>query len=817
MRTRSVLLAATAATALGTSLAAQQTTIPVSETGAQVRVFDAAGEMRAAVSRDGGSTWIALPEVKTTLNWRTRSFDPLAGDPGVPSSLKATSSNELFYVQFVTDIIPEYATAMERLGADVTRYYPNQAYIVRISRDKIAEVRDQPYVRAVMEVDIGHKLDTDIQIGLEHGVLPTTRYNIMMVDKHRDTAQLESAIEAAGGVIEMPAEGGIVVEATLTPSQLMAVAGENTVLFIDRWTAPEFDIDNARIQAGVNYVETMAGIDGKGVRGHINEGIFATHPEFAARPPYRTDPISLLGSSGTSHGTNTAGEIYAQGLSGGVKGILPYAQLLYSPNIGGNRYAMVQTLQDASDVYKALMMTQSWGGSRTTSYTTTSALLDDILFDFDHIFATNSQSNAGARPSRPEAWAKNVAGIGGFLHRNNTNPADDCWCFTGSIGPAQDGRVGVTFAAYYDSIRTTAGTSGYTNGFGGTSGATPIVNGLSGAAIQMFTDGLLGYPGVPWDQRFGARPNLTTTRVMLAATTRQLAFPPTTNNAERIAQGWGFPNVQDLYDLRDNILLLDEEDVLTQGQTRTYWVWVKPGTPEFRASMHHLEDEAVPSAIPTRINSLDLSVVAPSGANYWGNDAEGTKIGPFSKPGGSANDIDIHENVILENPSSGLYQVNVTAAVVRADNHKETPGADVDFALAIRGIGGGRDKSGMVLDMSSSAPKNLEVSVSNVPGGWTAGFTMMSFDTDRHLSLGNVFGMEFDNLSNNIISIGPKPGGVFAFTNSANPAHYPNATFVFPPNVANAVSGMTIDGVVVLFDGGGNLVDVSNVARVTVQ
>ena len=433
------------------------------------------------------------------------------------------------------------------------------------------------------------------------------------------------------------------------------------------------------------------------------------------------------------------------------------------------------------------------------------------------MFATNSQSNAGAKPSRPEAWAKNVCGIGGFNHKNNSNPTDDCWCFTGSIGPAQDGRVGVSFAGYYDSIRTTSGTSGYTNGFGGTSGATPIVNGLAGGAIQMFTDGLLGYPGVGWDQRFDAIPNLTTTRVMLAATTRQLAFPPAQFNSERIAQGWGFPNLQDLYDLRDNILILDEEDVLTQGQTRTYFVWVKPNTPEFRASMHHLEDEAVPSAIPTRINSLDLSVLDSAGNNYWGNDAHGTKIGPVSVAGGSANDVDIHENVILEDPPSGVYQVSVTAAVVRADSHKETGATDVDFALAIRGIGGGRDTSGMVLDMSSSGAGNLEVALSNVPGGWTNGFTLMSFDTGRHASLGNTFGMEFDGLSNQIISRAPKPGGVFAFTNSANPADYPNATFVFPPHVANVVSGMTIDGVVVLFDGGGNVVDVSNVSRVEVQ
>jgi len=810
-----LVLAAAAATALSATLAAQQT-ISVSDTGARVRTWTDAGGERAAVSRDGGSTWIPLPDPVYDLNWRSRSFDPLAGDPGVPSSLKASVNNELFYVQFVTDIIPEYAQALKELGADVTRYYPNQAYIVRIDRDRIAEVADQEYVRTVMELDIGHKLETDIQIGLEHGVLPTTRFNLMMVDKHKDTALLEAAVVESGGVLEARANGGILVEATLTPSQLMAVAAENTVLWVDRWTAPEYDIGNARIQSGVNFVRDLEGIDGKGMRGHINEGVYATHPEFDAQPPYRTVPIPLMGSAGSGHGTNTAGEIYALGQPNGVKGILPFGQMIYSPSIGSNRYALVQTLQDPNDVYKATFMTQSWGGGRTTLYTSTSALLDDILFDFPRIFSTNSQSNAGARPSRPEAWAKNVAGIGGFLHRNNTDPSDDCWCNTGSIGPAQDERVGVTFAAYYDQIRTTSGTSGYTPNFGGTSGATPIVNGLGGFTIQMFTEGYFGYPGVAWPDRFEARPNLTTTRVLMTVGTQQLSFTGG-NSANRYQQGWGFPNVRDLYENKDNILLLDEEDVLSQGQSRTYFVWVKPGTSEFRASMHHLEDEAVPSANPTRINSLNLTVLDPSSTLYHGNDFPGIRQGPWSLPGGEANDIDIHENVFLQNPASGVYQVSVEAAVVRADNHVETPQADVDFALAIRGIGGGRDKSGMVLDMTSNAPGNLQVSATNVPAGWTAGFTLMSFNTGRNLSLGNVFGLEFDNLTNSIISRGPKPGNVFAFTSSVNPAHYPNATFTFPTNVANFVSGMTIDGVVVLFDGGGNIVDVSNVARVDVQ
>lgn len=809
----SLFRVASAALVLSATLAAQDA-IPVSSTGAHVRVSSTGGVESAAVSRDGGSTWLPLPTPSYTINWRNRRIDPLVGDPSLAAALRADGANELFYVQFVTDVVPEYALALEQQGVEFTRYHPDQTLIARGARELVQGLAQQPYVRAVMELDPGHKLDGPLQAQLLSSSLQTATYNVMLVDKQRDAAALERFIVDVGGVLEAPAGGGVVLQATLTPAQLMAVMRENTVLWIDLASEPEYDMDNLRIQAGVDYVEIMAGMDGKGIRGHVNEGIHASHPEFGALPPYRTAPLSLMGSSSSNHGTNTAGEIYAQGLPGGVKGALPFAQAMFSPSIGSNRYAMVQALQDPGDVYQAMIMTQSWGASQTNVYTATSALLDDILFDFDHIFATNSQSNTGNFNSRPEAWAKNVAGIGGFNHFNNANPNDDCWCGTGSTGPAQDGRVGVSFAAYYDWIRTTDSSSSYTNTFGGTSGATPIVNGLAGGAIQMLTDGLFGYPAVPWNQRFAARPNLTTTRVLLAVSTRQLAF---SGGATRVQQGWGLPNLQDLYDNRDNLLVLDEEDVIRQGQSRNYTVWVKPNTPEFRASMHHLEDEAVPSAIPTRINSLDLTVTAPNGNLYRGN-GNGILTGPWSTPGGSANDVDIHENVFIQQPASGAYQVRVAAPVIRGDSHKETPQIDADFALAILGIGGGRDTSGIVFDLISNSTGHLEFAVSNLPAtGWTHGFTVLSTATARHLSLGNYFGLQLSAFSENILAMTPSPGGRVAFTNTGNASQYPLANYQWPSSIASMHSGKTLDGVIVLFDAGGNVVDVSNVDRVVIQ
>ena len=105
-----------------------------------------------------------------------------------------------------------------------------------------------------------------------------------------------------------------------------------------------------------------------------------------------------------------------------------------------------------------MFQSNSWGGALTTGYTTISAAMDDIVFDHD-LLICQSQSNAGTRSSRPQAWAKNVVSVGGQYHRNTLSRADDAWSSSASIGPAADGRLKPDLSNYYDQINTTSSTS----------------------------------------------------------------------------------------------------------------------------------------------------------------------------------------------------------------------------------------------------------------------------------------------------------------------------------------------------------------------
>ena len=67
---------------------------------------------------------------------------------------------------------------------------------------------------------------------------------------------------------------------------------------------------------------------------------------------------------------------------------------------GGNRYTHTSELVNPSLSYQAVLQSNSWGSNLTSSYTTISAEMDDIILDSD-LLILQSQSNAGTTSSRP--------------------------------------------------------------------------------------------------------------------------------------------------------------------------------------------------------------------------------------------------------------------------------------------------------------------------------------------------------------------------------------------------------------------------------
>jgi serine protease AprX len=777
------------------------------------RWSDAAGG-HVAIRRDGTAAWVEVAPPDDRLLTRHGEFDPKHGMPPYAGALAAPAGTRLHVVQFHTQVLADYRDALQRAGVEILHFLPANALVVRGDAKAIAAVHALACVRWAGAMPNAFKFDADAT-SFVNSTNDAREWNLVLAAK-KDRATLAGQVAGLGGTVTELCEGSILIRASLTPAQLLAVASLDTFVWADPATEAGYDMDNARVQGGGNYVETMGGYVGTGVRAEITEYFQETHPDFAGRFVVRgTNNVS-------SHGHCTAGIVAGTGAGNpAARGMMPGCTVIEGGYTNpANHYAQITGSPVAP--WNSMQATSSWGSAQTPNYTSVSANVDDALFDADFV-RTQSMSNTGNQNVRPEAWPKNSISVGGVSHGNNSNPADDVWT-SASIGPASDGRLKPEICAYYENVLTSdrTGTSGYNSGdyypaFSGTSSATPIVNGHVGLIQEMFTDGLFGnplpQPATPAN-RFENRPHMATVKAMLCNTAAQYTFSGTTANLSRYKQGWGFPGLQRLYDQRNNIVVLDEYDTLQVGQDRTYWVFVAPGTPELRVTMVYTDPSNLALAAVHLVNDANLKVTRfADGTFWWGNN--GLAAGNFSTSGGTANNRDNLEAVYLQNPTPGLYRVDVNALSIAQDAKIETPQVDLDFALAMHPMGGGyRTSGGLTLDLSSTGPGNLTFGASNVPAaGWTEGYTVLSFDTTRGRGFGRFFGVEDDALTVLLWNTGAAANNPFHFTNT--PGAYPFTSFVFPePGIISFLAGIPVDATMMLWNGA-NLVAVSNTERHT--
>jgi hypothetical protein len=466
---------------------------------------------------------------------------------------------------------------------------------------------------------------------------------------------------------------------------LRALAADPSVLWIERASAIEPDLDPARVQTGAWSLELRRGYRGAGLRAAVYEGIDPAHPAFAASSR-RGAPIAFGCAGASAHGTATFGILFGDG-SGHptARGLCPDAQGLWcDPSCDATaRVDRMRELVDPSLPWRAVLQTASWGHRRTTRYTAISAELDEAIFEHD-LLVTQSQSNAGTRESRPEAWAKNVLAVGAVHHGGNADPSDDRWSGGASIGPAEDGRWKPELVGFFDGLATTV-PGGYTASFGGSSAATPLVAGTALLAQQMFVEGTFD-PRVRarGADAFERRALSSTIRALLLASARPYPFRGRAHDLARAHQGFGFPDLATLDAHASGALVIDGERALRERERASHRVFVERDAPELRVVLAWREPAALPGARRQLVNDLDLELRAPDGALWRGN--AGLLDSPWSTPGGAPDRTNSVEAVFVPRPAAGVWTIEVEAHAVEHDAQREGPAWDVPFSLV--GLGG---------------------------------------------------------------------------------------------------------------------------------
>lgn len=658
------------------------------------------------VSLDGGLNFGRDRATSYDIRLNYLNFDPLVdGEPFVPDELRADSRHELYVVQYIAQGLEPWREEIRALGATDHRFLAWHGNIWQMDAATAEQVAELPFVRWVGAFHPAYKFEAELLEDVLKGHLVNQRYRIVAGEWGPvQKAVIADYVRAIGGEVEANIDEGWILEASLTPAQLLQVAAQSEVLAIDVWSEPETDMDRVRNLMGADYVEGLTGFDGTGVRAEVFDSGFD-----GGNSAWRYTPLNHGGYNFSSHGTSTFSINFAD-TTGSDRGLAPDAQGIMADygSYGGNRYAHTAELVNPALNYKAVYQTNSWGDSRTRSYTSVSQQMDDIIFIND-IVITQSQSNAGNQDSRPQAWAKNIVSVGGIRHYNDFNNGNDDWSGGASTGPAADGRLKPDMNAFYDSIDCVN-----TSSFGGTSGATPIVSGHFALFFEMWHNGFFNNPTSA--TVFESRPHSTLSRAIMINTAWQ--YPWNQNDISRSRQGWGRPDLRTMYDDSADLFWVNETDVLAPLESTKYTMDVLPGTPHFQATMIYMDRAGTTSSSLHRINDMSMKVTDPNGTVYWGNVGLNSGVYTESSAGGSSNTKDPVEQVILPNPTAGQWTVEIFADEINQDTHTETGALDADYSLVIRGVDNVQSSDFTLSVISGTCPGTMTFGVSGeTPGG----------------------------------------------------------------------------------------------------
>lgn len=648
-----------------------------------------------ALFRNG--RWDASHPADYEIDLRTGRFDPLK-DLSNARMESAGPDVILALIQFHTAALESYRAELSRQGVEILQSLNNQTVLARLRTSQMDAVQNLSFVRWAGAVQAWWKVAPSLTLQQRAA---TQSFAVSVVP-----ARLEDRDELLAFIIQRVGRKYIsnvthtAVDASLTRDQLWRLARSPLVQWLEPSAdQPQEDMDQIREMGGANFLGQIEPVipdqyTGIGIRGHVLEGVYREHPDFA-KNEFRSDPIPVDDSRPSTHGQATYGIIFGSGAGNpAAKGLLPNAQGYYTHydvvhqglpegKMKGTRYELVQRLRDE---YHVMFQSASWGYAVTNDYTARSLEMDNIIFDLD-LPITQSMGNNGDHEARPQAWAKNIISVGAIYHFGTIDNKDDKWDGSeiegrSSIGPAADGRIKPDLVANYDGTLTTS-VQGYTV-FTGTSAATPVVAGHVGLLLEMWLRGVFS-AGKAWavNDYFAHRPHASTVKALLINSARRYAFEGVDADLTRVHQGWGFPDLKNLYLQKDHMLLIDESEVLTAGQDRTWEMDIKGDKP-LAITMVFSDPPSGLMQERTLMNNLNLKVTAPDGTVYWGNN--GLLAANESAAGGEPNSIDNVENVLINTPQAGKWLVQVIAEAVNADGHVETPEVDVDFALVATGI-----------------------------------------------------------------------------------------------------------------------------------
>ncbi|MBN2379202.1 S8 family serine peptidase [candidate division WOR-3 bacterium] len=593
-----------------------------------------------------------------------------------------------YLVQFDGPIYPEEREALEQSGATVVAYLPNYTYLVRMNQATRSASTSLRGIRWVGAYEPGYKISSEINLESE------TRgtFVVLLYAGYPVTSIQERLEELGGRIIDGHAsDWETVIEIDLAPSMISSLVHLPEVKWIEPYYEPRFYNSDAQwvIQTWDKTNKTRKIWD-KELKGQgqiiniMDSGVRTTHnffrdpsvpiENFGDFPTHRKiigykKTLSFYPTFGDDliigHGTHTSGSALGNdNYVGGTSphdGMAPEAKLFfldggsdeYPENVifGSDLEANVAIAYDGNSAGGARISSHSWGSQTTRAYDSHCVQADRAMWNRpDYLLLSSAGNLDGGQYTGSPGNAKNLVCVGACLNADNANNFASS---VSSAGPSGDGRIRPDIITPGVDISSATSANDYgVRVSSGTSMSSPIAAGSVALIRQYFTDGFAGNPHTP-------SAALLKAMLINSVETDISNFWGMWIPDDKI--GWGRP-------LLDNVLYFDGDDIylsyidqdtgLTTGQQYTALLEDVAGGKPLKVTLNWTDYPGANSASPALVNDLHLEVVSPSGKTYLGNNFASENE---SVEGGTADVLNPTENVFLQSPESGDWEIRVKA------------------------------------------------------------------------------------------------------------------------------------------------------------
>jgi len=225
------------------------------------------------------------------------TFDPLAGEPDIPSAQRATTLTAgpaTFLVQFTGPVQEEWKAKVEATGARLYGYLPDYAFISRMDSATLEQVRAMPFVRWVGPYHPAYRLASTLRTTSPANTQPVSVTVQTLPDAN--LSGMAKQVETWGGQVQGQAVNTFAryLRATVPADRLGDLAVLDDVLWVEPYLEPKLnnDIGGGTIMRA-NTVRSSLGLYGSGQIVAVGDSGLDTGNQSPCQPAQRCRPIAI--------------------------------------------------------------------------------------------------------------------------------------------------------------------------------------------------------------------------------------------------------------------------------------------------------------------------------------------------------------------------------------------------------------------------------------------------------------------------------------------------------------------------------------------